>query len=83
LAHWQSGRRDDSLSVAKAIASGTLGYRKCSIQFSTVKYVYLDAHNSMDNVRAILDDWSVLVDWVDRLHCAIAETKEASQRRNI
>ena len=69
--------------VAKAIARGTSACTKRSVQCTTVKCVRLDANNGADDVRATLDDCGVLVDRVDKLHCAAIEAAEASQQRNV
>ena len=65
--------------VAKVIARETPAYTKRSVQCTAVKRVPLDADNGMDDVRAIFDDCSVLVDRVDKLHCTAVEAAEASQ----
>ena len=49
-------------TIAKAIAGGTPCCTKGSIQCSTVKGICLDADNGADDVRAMLDDCSVLAD---------------------
>jgi len=69
--------------VAKAIACETPACTKRSVQCTTVKRVRLDADNGADDVRAMLDDCGVLVDRVDKLHCASVEAAEASERRNV
>ena len=78
-ASWLVMGESSSLSVqieivTKAIVSGTLGCKKRSVQFSTARCVHLDADNGTDNVRAMLNGCSVpLADWVDKLHCAMAD----------
>ena len=69
--------------VAKAIASGTPGRTERSVQCSTVKHIRLDADNGTDDVRTMLNDYSILVDGVDKLHCAAVEHAEASKGRNV
>ena len=69
--------------IAKAIARGTPCCTKGSIQCSTVKGICLDADNGADDIRAMLDDCSVLADWVDKLHCAAVEAAKASEGRNV
>ena len=44
------------------IASETLGRTRRFVQCNTVKRINLDADNGADNVRAVLDDCSVLAD---------------------
>jgi hypothetical protein len=65
--------------VAKAIARETPACTKRSVQCIAVKRVRLDADNGTDDVGAMLDDCSVLVDRVDKLHCTAVEAAEASQ----
>jgi len=48
--------------IAEAIARGTSGRTKRSVKCTTVKGVPLDADNGVDDVRAMLDDCSVLAD---------------------
>jgi len=69
--------------IAEAIARGTSGRTKRSVKCTTVKGVPLDADNGTDDVRAMLDDYSVLADRIDKLHCAAAEAAEASEGRNV
>ena len=53
-----------------------MGCTKCSVQCSTVKGVCLDADNGADDVKAMLDNCSVLADCVDKLHCVAVEVAE-------
>jgi hypothetical protein len=68
--------------VAKSIARGTLACTKRSVQCTAVKPICLDTDNGTNDVRTMFDDCGVLVDRVDKFHCATIDAAEASQRRN-
>jgi len=68
--------------IAEANARGTSGRTTRSVKCTTVKGVPLDADNGTDDVRAMLDDCSVLADRVDKLHCAAAEAVEGMSSCN-
>jgi len=69
--------------AAEAIASGTPSCTKRSVQCSTVKGVRLDADNGANDVRAILDDCSVLADSA-AMQCSLStQAAEANEGRDV
>jgi hypothetical protein len=69
--------------AAKALARGASGCAEGCVHYVAVKCVCLDAENGADDVRAMLDNGSVLRDRVDEIHRAAVDAAETSQRREV